>query len=303
MPIARANGIDLYYEAAGDPADPAILLIMGLGTQSIAWPDAFVARLVDGGYRVIRYDNRDIGRSTHLHGAKAVSAVRALISARLGWSFPVAYTLTDMADDAVALLDALGIDRAHLVGASMGGMIAQLVAARAPERVLSLTSVMSSSGARGLPGPSREIQKLLTRPPARSLTRAQAVAMGVTVQQAISYPDPARPPDAFAELAGRAYDNGTNLRGTRRQLLAILADGSRIDRLAKITAPTLIIHGAVDPLVPYAHAEDLVTRIPGARLERIDAMAHDLPPSQLPRVADLVLAHADAALPHAAAAA
>lgn len=303
MPHVHANGIDLFYEDFGDPADPAILLVMGLGTQGIAWPDAFVERLVATGYRVIRYDNRDIGRSTHLDGARAISPIRALIAARFGWSFPVAYTLTDMAADAIALLDALDIDRAHIVGASMGGMIAQLVASRWPERVITLTSIMSSSGARGLPGARPEVQKLLLRRPVKNLTRDAAVRLGVEVQTAISYADPARAPDAFAELAGRSYDNGFNPLGTRRQLLAIVADGSRVDRLAKVSVPTLIVHGVADPLVPFAHAEDLVTRIPGARLEPIREMAHDLPPSQIGRIADLIVDHARAALPRAAAAA
>lgn len=295
MPSVKANRIDLFYEDFGDAADPAILLVMGLGTQLIAWPDALVERLVAAGYRVIRYDNRDIGQSTHLHGARAVSAVRAVIASRLGWSFPVAYTLSDMAEDAVALLDALGIARAHVVGASMGGMIAQLLAANHPDRIISLTSIMSSSGARGLPGAAPHVQKLLLRRPAPDLTRAQAVALGEEVQRAIAFPDPARDPGAFADMAGRAYDRGYNPLGTRRQLLAIVHDGNRSDRLARITAPTLVIHGAADPLVPYAHAEDLVTRIPGARLEKVEPMAHDLPPSQLPHIADLIAAHTRAA--------
>ena len=303
MPHARANGVDLFYEDFGDPADPVILLVMGLGTQGIAWPDAFVERLVAGGFRVIRYDNRDIGRSTHLHGATAISPVRALISARLGWKFPVAYTLTDMAADAVALLDALGIARAHVVGASMGGMIAQLLAVHWPERVSSLTSMMSSSGAPGLPGAKRKVQKLILRRPVRAITRDTAVRLGVELQTAISYPDPARSPDAFANLAGRAFDNGFNPMGARRQLLAILADGSRTERLAKVAVPTLVIHGVADPLVPYEHGRDLVTRIPGARLESIERMGHDFPPSQLDRLARLVIDHARGALPHAAAAA
>jgi pimeloyl-ACP methyl ester carboxylesterase len=276
---------------------------MGLGTQGIAWPDAFVQRLVAAGYRVIRYDNRDIGRSTHLHGARAISAIRALIFARFGWKFPVAYTLTDMARDAIALLDALDVERAHVVGASMGGMIGQLLAAEWPERVISLTSIMSSSGASGLPGARPKVQRLLLRKPVKDLTREDAIKLGVQVQTAISYADPARDPDAFADLAARAYDNGFNPVGTRRQLLAIVADGSRVDRLGKVTAPTLVIHGVADPLVPYEHGKDLVTRIPGARLESIEEMAHDLPPSQLERIATLIAEHARSALPRNAVAA
>lgn len=305
MPHVSANGVELFYEDFGAQSDPVILLVMGLGTQLIAWPDALVERLVAGGYRVIRFDNRDIGQSTHLHGARAVSPIRAILSSRLGLPFPVAYTLTDMSEDAVGLLDALGIARAHVVGASMGGMIAQLMAVNHPDRVGSLVSVMSSSGARGLPGAEPRVQKLLLRRPVKNLDRAQAVALGEEVQRAIAYPDPARDPGAFAELAGKSYDRGFNPLGTRRQLLAIVHDGPRGERLARITAPTLVIHGVADPLVPFAHAEELVKRIPGARLERIEAMAHDLPPSQLPHVADLILAHVKAAdaLPHPAAAA
>lgn len=294
MPHVTANGIELYYEDFGVPADPAILLIMGLGVQGIAWPDPFVARLVDAGFRVIRFDNRDIGRSTHLHGARAVSAVRAMISAQFGWSFPVAYTLRDMATDAVGLLDALGVDRAHVVGASMGGMIAQLLASEWPDRVASLTSVMSSSGAPGLPGPTPAVRKLLIRKPIPNMTRDQAIAMGIEVQDAISYPDPARTRESVVDLVGRSYDAGFNPLGTRRQLLAIVHDGNRTARLATIATSTLIIHGAVDPLIPFAHAEDLATRIPGARLERVEEMGHDLPPSRVAHLADLIATHARA---------
>lgn len=305
MPHITANTIDLYYEDFGHPADPAILLVMGLGTQGIAWPDPFVAKLVDAGFRVIRYDNRDIGRSTHLHGARMVSPIRAIVSARFGWSFPVAYTLHDMASDAIALLDALDIERAHVVGASMGGMIAQLMAAEWPQRVASLTSIMSSSGAPGLPGPTPEVRRLLMRSPAPDLTREQVIALGVEVQNAISYPDPARTRDSIEDLMSRAFEAGFNPLGTRRQLLAIVHDGNRAGRLAKISAPALVIHGAADPLIPYAHAEDLVKRIPGARLERVEAMGHDLPPSQVDHLAGLIVDHAHGtdALPRTAVAA
>jgi pimeloyl-ACP methyl ester carboxylesterase len=302
MPHVTANGIDLFYEDFGKPTDPAILLVMGLGTQGIAWSQSFVDRLVDGGFRVIRYDNRDIGQSTHLEGARAVHPLRAILGTKFGFGFPVAYTLKDMAADAVALLDALGIQRAHVVGASMGGMIAQLLAAEWPERVLTLTSIMSSSGAPGLPGPTPEVRKLMMRKPRNDLDRATAVRLGVEVQTAISYPDPARAPDAFARLAGESYDRGFNPLGTRRQLLAIMHDGDRTQRLSRITAPTLVIHGAADPLIPFDHAEDLAKRIPSARLEKVEQMAHDLPPSQLDHVASLIVDHARALSPAAAAA-
>ena len=295
MPAIRANGLHLFYEDDGDPDAPVILLVMGLGTQLIAWPDDFVVGLVARGFRVIRYDNRDIGLSTHLDDASAVHPLFALAALRLGFPFPLAYTLTDMAADAVALLDALGIARAHVVGASMGGMIAQLVAAGWATRVDSLTSIMSSSGAPGLPGPTATLRRrLLARRPAKP-TRAQAVAAGEEVLTLISYPDPARPVGAFREMAGRAFDRSYDPMGTRRQLLAILADGSRVARLRTIRAPTLVIHGAADPLVPGAAGEDVAKHVSGARFVVVPAMAHDLPPSQTHAMVDLIAYHAAAA--------
>ena len=295
MPTARANGIDLYYETFGDPARPTILLIMGLATQSIAWPDPLIARLVAGGFHVVRYDNRDIGLSTHLTGARTGSPVLALIAQRLGLPVPVAYTLTDMAADGIALLSALGITRAHVVGASMGGMIAQIMASRWPSRVASLTSIMSTSGARGLPGPSPAIRRrMLARRPADP-SRAEAIAAGADILSLISYPDPAREPGAFEAMAAAAFDRAYDPEGARRQLLAIIADGSRVDRLHAIRAPTLLIHGADDPLVPKAGSESLARHIRGARLEIDTGMAHDLPPSKLAPIADLIVGHCQGA--------
>lgn len=292
MPHIKVNGIELYYEASGPAGAPAILLIMGLATQMIAWPTPMIEGLVKAGYRVIAYDNRDIGRSTHLHGAPSPSPLLVLATQRFGLKPAVAYTLTDMARDAVGLLDALGIDRAHIVGASMGGMIAQIVAADHPARVRSLTSIMSTSGAAGLPGPAPELRRrLIARRPA-SATRAQVITSGAATLAMISFPDPARASDAFETMAGRAYDRGYNPAGARRQLLAILADGSRVARLKRIAAPTLVIHGAADRLVPKAGSIDIARHIPGARLEIIDAMAHDLPPSQIVHIVERIASHA-----------
>ena len=291
MPIARVNGIDLYYEDRGDPADPAVLLVMGLGTQLIAWPEAFVAQLVDAGLRVVAYDNRDVGQSTHLYGARTPNLVVALTALRLGLPLRLPYTLKDMAHDGVALLDALGIRAAHVVGASMGGMIAQNMAIYWPERVLTLTSVMSTSGARGLPGPSPEMRRrLLARRPAKP-SRESAIAAGAEALEAIGFPDPARDARAYRDLAARSYDRGHDPGGFRRQLLAIMADRHRAARLAEVRAPTLVIHGAADPLVPLACGQDVARRVPGALMEVVDRMAHDLPPSEVGRVAGLIVAH------------
>jgi pimeloyl-ACP methyl ester carboxylesterase len=292
VPIAPANGVELYYEETGNPADPVILLIMGLGTQLIAWPDSFVDGLAARGFRVIAFDNRDIGLSTHLHGAAAVNPVWAMLASRIGLRYRLAYELKDMAADAVGLLDTLGIAQAHIVGASMGGMIAQHIAAGWPDRVLTLTSVMSSSGARSLPGPTPALRKLLMASRPANPSREAAVAAGVEVLRAISYPDTARAEDAFEVMAGRAFDRSYDPIGARRQLLAILADRERVNRIAAIAAPTLVIHGAADPLVPLANGQDTARRIPGARLEVIDAMAHDLPPSQVDTMVDLIASHA-----------
>lgn len=291
MPKVQANGVELYYEERGDPGAPAVLLVMGLGTQMIAWPEGFVAGIADAGYRVILFDNRDIGLSARMDGARAMHPLLALGMLRLGLKPPVAYTLTDMAADAVALLDKLGIGRAHVVGASMGGMIAQLVASGWPDRVLTLTSIMSSSGRRGLPGPTPALMgQLMARRPENPM-REEGVQAIVRVLEAISYADPERDPQAFRELAERSFDRGYNPMGSRRQLLAILADGSRVERLKAIRAPTLVLHGAADPLVPAANSEDIAAVVPGASLVILPGMAHDFPPSREAEMVRLVVEH------------
>jgi len=296
MPNIRANNIDIYYEENGPADGPVILLVMGLGAQMIAWPDEFIHGLVSKGYRVIHYDNRDVGLSQRMDGAKTPNLVWTMLKARFGLPVRVPYTLTDMAADGIGLLDALGIDKAHVAGASMGGMIVQLMAANHRERLLSMTSIMSSSGKPGLPGARADIQKsfMVKRPPDAS--RDEAVAFGTELVRSFSYPDPARPENAHAEMTAKAFDRGYYPVGTRRQLLAIIADGSRVERLKKITTPTLVVHGGADPLVPKEGSEDIARHIPGARLEIIDEMAHDLPPSQVGRMVDLIAGHAKQAV-------
>ena len=292
MPNIRANNIDIYYEENGPADGPVILLVMGLGAQMIAWPDEFIHGLVSKGYRVIHYDNRDVGLSQCMDGAKTPNLVWTMLKARFGLPVRVPYTLTDMAADGIGLLDALGIDKAHVAGASMGGMIVQLMAANHRERLLSMTSIMSSSGKPGLPGARADIQKnfMVKRPPDAS--RDDAVAFGTELVRSFSYPDPARPENAHAEMTAKAFDRGYYPVGTRRQLLAIIAEGSRVERLKTITTPTLVVHGGADPLVPKEGSEDIARHIPGARLEIIDEMAHDLPPSQVGRMVDLIAGHA-----------
>jgi pimeloyl-ACP methyl ester carboxylesterase len=292
MPTVKANGINIYYEDNGPKGAPVILLVMGLGTQMIAWPDEMIQAFVSKGYRVIHYDNRDVGLSQRMEGAPDGNLIWAMFANAVGLPVRSAYSVADMAKDGIGLLDALGIEKAHVVGASMGGMIVQHMAASHAHKVLTMTSIMSTSGRRGLPGPRADIRRNMIKPRAANPTRDEAIAAGVEIVQSFSYPDPARAEGAYAELVGKAFDRGYYPIGTKRQLLAIVADGSRIPLLKQITVPTLIIHGRADPLVPMAGSEDIAKHVAGSRLEIIDAMGHDLPPSQLGRIVELITAHA-----------
>lgn len=292
MPTIRANNIDIYYEESGPADGSVILLVMGLGTQMIAWPEDMIQGLVARGFRVIHYDNRDVGLSERMDGAPAANLVWTMVKARFGLPINPAYTLTDMMQDGISLLDALDIAKAHIVGASMGGMIVQLMAAHHPERILTMTSIMSSSGRPGLPGPRADIRKRLMAPRPANPTREEAVRLGAESIEAISYADMKRPHDAFVDMAARAFDRGYYPIGMKRQLLAIIADGSRVERLKTIKVPTLVVHGGADPLVPKEGSEDIARLIPGARLEIIEEMGHDLPPSQIGRMVDLIAGHA-----------
>jgi pimeloyl-ACP methyl ester carboxylesterase len=283
-----ANGISIAYEERGSRNDPVILLIMGLGQQMIGWPDDFVNMLVEAHFRVIRFDNRDMGQSTWIEDKPTLSPAAFAESRRVGVELPVPYTLTDMAYDAVGLMDSLGIRAAHIVGASMGGMIGQVLAAKVPDRVLSLISVMSTSGDPTLPGPVPEVQARLFVGPPKEATREQLLQYSAETLKMIAYPDPERPSGAFQSLVERAAQRGLNRAGYARQLLAIVEDGSRVQRLSTIKCPTLVIHGATDPLIPVACGIDTAVHIPGARLIIIEAMGHDLPPSQLGRIAAMI---------------
>ncbi len=291
MPTIQANGIELYYEERGEASGVPLLLVMGLGRQLIAWPEDFMAQLVAAGHRVILFDNRDVGLSTHFHGVQVASPVRAIAGLLFGIGFKTAYHVKDMAADAVALLDHLGIEAAHVVGVSMGGMIAQSMAIHHPSRLRSLISVMSTSGARGLPGAPAKLRQRLTARRSTAPSREEAIEIGRRTLELISYPDPARAPDAFVNHSAAAYDRAYDPKGTLRQLIAILADGDRAKQLAKVTAPTLVIHGKQDELVPLACGVDTARRIQGAKLEVIDQMAHDLPPSKTKHMADLIISH------------
>ncbi|WP_372797285.1 alpha/beta fold hydrolase [Litorivivens sp.] len=292
--LVDVGGLTLNVQEFGDAEQPALVLIMGLGMQMISWPDPLCAGLAERGYRVIRFDNRDSGLSQKFEHQRAPGPLKLLISRKLGLSVKVPYQLRDMASDVVNLLDVLQIGAAHVVGASMGGMIGQLVAALYPERVTSLTSIMSTSGARQLPQPRAEVLKVLMTPAARS--EEDYLRNAMRTWSLIG--SPAYPPNDEALrarlLAGyrRSYCPG----GTARQLAAIAACGSRVNELKRIIAPTLVIHGRDDALVPVEGGEDTARHIPGARLEVIDGMGHDLPEPLLSDFVEMIAGHAGAAV-------
>ena len=291
MPQVRANGINLEYETFGDPAAPPLLLIMGLGAQLVLWPDEFCQALAAGGHYVIRFDNRDVGLSTKIEHARRPKLIRAALKAMVGLPVKAPYTLDDMARDTLGLMDALNLKRAHLAGASMGGMIAQIVAAKYPQRVDTLTLIMTTSGNPRLPQPRLEVRLKLVRRPTHG-DRETLIEHSMQIWRMIG--SPAYPPDEAGLRAKveRSYDRSSYRPGIARQTLAIIASGSRVPLLKRIEAPTLIIHGEDDPLVPVAGGYDLVKHIPGARLEIIKGMGHDLPAALLPTFSQLILAHA-----------
>lgn len=289
-----ANGISLEIEDTGAGAPrPPVLLVMGLGMQLTAWPDELVQGLVRAGHRVIRFDNRDIGLSERFDHLGAPNLLWESMKLRVGLPVRAPYHLHDMAADALGVLDALGIVQAHVVGASMGGMIAQRVALAAPQRVLSLTSIMSSSGARYLPGPQpRVLQVLLSRP--RDFSEPTVLAHYVRLFRAIGSPGfPSTDEELRQRIRHSLRRGGYRPAGSARQLAAIAADTRRCEELRRIATPTLVLHGADDPLVPPACGQDTARRIPGARFEAIPGMGHDLPPA----VVDALLQHL---LPHLA---
>ncbi len=290
MPKAAANGIELEYETFGDPGHPPILLIMGLASQLIHWPEPFCERLAQAGYYVIRFDNRDIGLSTRLSGQGKVKLMRQAIKAALGLRVRAPYLLEDMAQDALGLLDALKIESAHIVGASMGGMIGQILAAKHPQRVKSFVCWMSSSGNPLLRGPSLKIRlRLVSRP--SKLDRESLIQHSMQTWRLIGSPRFPTDPGTLRARIERAFDRAHYPPGLARQTLAIIASPSRVPLLKKIKAPTLVLHGQDDALVPVAAAHDLAKHIPGARLEIIRGYGHDLPAQLLPRLAELVLEH------------
>lgn len=294
MPDVTANGITLHYEDHGDPAHPAMLLIMGFGAQLTLWPMELVEALVARGFRVIRYDNRDIGLSHKFHGVKAPGLVKLTLLGKLGIRPRVPYTLADMADDGAGLLDALGIEAAHIVGASMGGMIAQHFAVRHPRRTRSLTSIFSTTGNPKLPPARREAMDVLIKRP-RSTEEAVLVEHGMLLARTIGSPGFPAAEDRLRANVTTSVRRSVYPEGPTRHLAAIVADGDRRKLLARIAVPTLVLHGEDDPLIPVEGGRDTAAAIPGARLKTIPGWGHDLPIELMDAIADDIAGHARAA--------
>ena len=286
MTATTANGITIEHESFGDPADEPLLLVMGLGAQLITWPVGFCEALTGRGFHVTRFDNRDVGLSSKIEDGPAPDVMAAMT----GDVSSAAYTLSDMAADAAGLLDALGIESAHVVGASMGGMIAQTMAIEHPARVRSLCSIMSTTGDPAAGPPSPDALTVLLRPPAS--TRDEAIANSVEAGKVIGSTAFPTSDEERVDRAAAAYDRCFYPVGIARQLVAVQASGDRTERLRALDVPTVVIHGTVDPLVQPAGGELTTKAIPGAGLLLVEGMGHDLPEGVWPTVIDAICANA-----------
>lgn len=284
MPRAQANGIELEWEAFGAEGAPPVLLVMGLGAQMIFWDEAFCERLAERGFRVIRFDNRDVGRSTWLDHLGVPKPFEAAAAVARGEAPDVPYTLHDMADDGAGLLDALDLPSAHVVGASMGGMIAQTLAIRHPRRVRSLVSIMSTTGHPTLPGATPEAMEVLTAAP--PVDREGVVEQAVTAARVIGSPGFPLEEERIRRRAARAYERGFHPEGMVRQLAAILGSGHRRDALGAVRVPTHVVHGDADPLVRLEAGLDTHAAVPGAELDVVEGMGHDMPEPVWDRILD-----------------
>jgi pimeloyl-ACP methyl ester carboxylesterase len=276
------DGLEICFETFGDEADPAMLLVMGLGTQMLGWPDAFCEQLAARGYFVIRYDNRDVGRSTYFNGHRPPTVRQLLLRDKTC----APYSLCDMADDGVGVLEHLGIGGAHVVGVSMGGMIAQTMAARHPDRVRSLASIMSNTGHRWRGMPGLRAYPIFLRKPVSD--QAAAIDSVIATFRLIGSPDFPFDEDELRAVAERSYARGYDPAGTGRQLAAIIAAGDRTAEVATITAPTVVIHGTRDVMVTPSGGKATARAIKGAQLVLIEGMGHDLPRDLWERIIGLV---------------
>ena len=294
MTRVRANGIEIEYEATGDKSDPALLLVMGLGAQLTIWPDALVEGLAKRGFYVIRHDNRDTGLSTDFASWGVADVPAAIQKLMRGEKVAAPYYLDDMAADAVGLLDALGIERAHMVGASMGGMIVQIVAAQHPERTRSMVSIYSTSGRPGLPqGRPEALAMLGTQPEGAS--REARVLHGMKLRRTIGSPAYSMPEADLRALVERNVDRRYYPEGVNRQYLAVIASGDRVELLTKVKAPTLVLHGEEDPLLPVECGRDVARLVPGAEIQTYPGWGHDFPSQMIPMLVDRVAGFCKAA--------
>ena len=283
---ARANGIEVVYEELGDPDDPTMLLVMGLGVQMLGWDERFCRMLAERGFRVVRFDNRDVGRSTKIEGGPRAN----VLAAAAGDFSSASYTLDAMADDCAGLLDYLGAASAHAVGASQGGMIAQALAIRHPERVLSLASIMSNTGARWSGQPSLRLYGSLLRRTPRN--RGAFIDYIVRMYRAIGSPGFERDEEDLRRMAGLSFDRGHDPAGAARQLMAVIAATDRRRELGRVRVPTVVIHGTRDKLVAPSGGRATARAIPGARLVRIKGQGHDLPRGAWPQIIDAIVENA-----------
>jgi proline iminopeptidase len=291
LPTIDTNGITLAYDTQGDPNDEPVLLIAGLGLQLISWPDAFCEALVDQGFYVIRFDNRDSGLSSKMDHFGRPDLALAFVKSMFFMPTLSGYTLSDMAQDAVGLLDELGIEKAHIVGASMGGMIAQIIAGTRPQRTLSLTSMMSTTGRAGLPGPTLAAHGALLSRPDNPYDLNSVVDHFVRAYQTIGSPGHPTPEEELRRRVQADVRRNLCPRGTERQLMAVVASGDRVALLRSVRAPTLVLHGTADPLVPIACGRDTARLVPGAVLHEIEGMGHDLPPALDIMLSELIAMH------------
>ena len=295
MPNVRIDGIRIEYEVFGDRSSRPLLLIMGVGAQMIDWDEELCRQLAARGFYVIRFDNRDVGLSSKIEDAGSPDVNAALAKAMRGEPIEAPYTLEDMAGDAIGLLEALHIDRAFVCGASMGGMIAQTMAVRHPSRVCGLISIMSTTGNPELAPAEPDSAEVIFTPAPEE--REAYIEHTLEAWRIIGSPGFPFDEERIREKAARAYDRGCHPAGIARQFLAVMAGGNRKPALASVAAPTLVIHGSDDPLVPVSGGKDTAEAVPGAELLIIEGMGHDLPPETWPRIVEAITALADRAGP------
>ena len=286
MPSAQSNGLEIAYEEIGPRYGRPLVLVMGFGVSLVFWEDEFCAMLAERGHRVVRFDNRDVGRSTKLDALGVPNVMEAMTALATGKSIAGPYLLSDMAHDTIGLMDALGIERAHVVGASTGGMIAQTMAIEHPQRLRSMTSIMSSTGSPSVPLGKPEAMALLVRPAASD--RAAYVDQAVEVWRVIGSPGFPFDEQRVRARAEAHFDRGYHPPGIARQLVGVVASGDRTAALRKVSTPSLVIHGMGDPLVPVEGGKATAAAIPGARLLLIEGMGHDMPREAWPRIVDAI---------------